>query len=70
MGREGRFRVQGGSLSLSAERLSLSWVPRKAWRFLQGGSPCRVRSSQPPVLSVGTVKEVERREEKKANDTV
>jgi hypothetical protein len=27
-------------------------APRKAWHFLQGVSPCRVRSNQPPVSSV------------------
>ena len=27
-------------------------APSEAWCFLQGESPCRVRFSQPPVLSV------------------
>ncbi len=30
----------------------VSRAPRQAWRFLQGVSPCRVRSNQPPVPSV------------------
>ena len=34
-------------------------APSKAWRFLQGASPCQGRSSQPPVPSVASVEEVE-----------
>ncbi len=32
-------------------------VSSEAWCILQGGSPCRVRSSQPPVSSVASVAE-------------
>jgi hypothetical protein len=38
----------------------LSWVviaPRKAWRILQGESPCRGRASHPPVSSLASVAE-------------
>jgi len=31
---------------------------QEAWRFLQGGSPCWVRSNQPPIPSVAVVEEV------------
>ena len=34
-------------------------APSEAWRFLQGASPCQVRSSQPPVPRVASVEEVE-----------
>jgi len=32
-------------------------VPSEAWCILQGESPCRERSSQPPVSSVASVAE-------------
>jgi len=32
-------------------------VPSEAWCILQGESPCQVRFSQPPVLSVAFVAE-------------
>jgi len=31
---------------------------QEAWRFLQGESPCWVRSNQPPIPSVAVVEEV------------
>jgi hypothetical protein len=31
---------------------------KQAWRFLQGGSPCRVRPNQPPAPRVAVVEEV------------
>jgi hypothetical protein len=34
-------------------------APSEAWRFLQGASPCGVRSNQPLLPSVAPVKEVE-----------
>ena len=34
-----------------------SCAPSEAWCLLQGESPCRVRNSQPPVPSVGVLKE-------------
>ena len=34
-------------------------APSEAWRFLQGGSPCGVRSNQPLLPSVAAVKEVQ-----------
>ena len=33
-------------------------APSEAWCILQGESPCRVRSSQPPVSSVASVAEL------------
>jgi len=33
-------------------------VRQEAWRFLQDGRSCRVRSNQPPVPSVAVVEEV------------
>jgi hypothetical protein len=33
-------------------------TPRKAWRFLPGASPGRVRANHPPVLSVASLKDV------------
>jgi len=33
---------------------------KQAWRFLQGGSPCRVRPNQPPAPRVAVVEEVTR----------
>ena len=32
-------------------------APRKAWRLLQGASPCRVRGSYPPVASLASMAE-------------
>jgi hypothetical protein len=32
-------------------------APRKAWRLLQGASPCRVRASHPPVASLASLAE-------------
>src|SRR5262245_44525774 len=32
-------------------------APRKAWRLLQGASPCRVRASHPPVASLAPMAE-------------
>src|SRR5262249_44209265 len=32
-------------------------APRKAWRLLQGASPCRVRASHPPVSSLASMAE-------------
>jgi hypothetical protein len=34
-----------------------SCAPSEAWCLLQGASPCWVRNSQPPVPSVGVLKE-------------
>src|SRR5712691_3765619 len=34
-------------------------APSEAWRFLQGASPCGVRSNQPLLPSVAPVKEVQ-----------
>jgi hypothetical protein len=34
-------------------------APSEAWRFLQGVSPCGVRSNQPLLPSVASVKEVQ-----------
>jgi hypothetical protein len=36
-------------------------APSEAWRFLQGVSPCGVRSNQPLLPSVAAVKEAEDR---------
>ena len=46
--RRSRFRQQ-----LSASVIA----PRKAWRLLQGESPCRVRASHPPVSSLASMAE-------------
>src|SRR6266567_6650299 len=32
-------------------------APRKAWRLLQGESPCRVRGSHPPVSRLASMAE-------------
>jgi hypothetical protein len=32
-------------------------APRKAWRLLQGESPCRERSSHPPVARLASMTE-------------
>ena len=47
-------------VSLPPEVIMLS-APSEAWRFLQGVSPCGVRSNQPLLPSVAAVKEAEDR---------
>ena len=39
------------NISVNGRNITVS-APSEAWCFLQGESPCRVRFSQPPVLSV------------------
>ncbi len=43
-------------VTLAAPELNVR-APSKAWRILQGASPCRVRFNQPPVSSVAPVAE-------------
>jgi retron-type reverse transcriptase len=52
--------VQGGGISPILANIFLHEVldePRKAWRLLQGASPCRVRASPPPVASLASMAE-------------
>ena len=51
-------RLQRPLRSRFRQRLSASVIaPRKAWRLLQGESPCRVRASHPPVSSLASMAE-------------
>ena len=56
-----RLPESGGSVARAAGQLSsMPLCAKQAWRFLQGGSPCRVRPNQPPAPRVAVVEEVTR----------